>query len=513
MTHPEGIGVSYPLEGLAARYQPYGRLAIVRELAGYADAPDARMPLWGDRLGVYHPVTSDITALDQKAWQVLDAIGSSEAADSTITLADATAHSITTALVERHIIIPQGERIHLPFTTDVTPQELYIETTEACNFGCAGCAVGVDRYEAGLARTMDETLLDQLLERTVVSGQEKSMNNLHIKWAGGEPLMPRPFRLLQHGQEKIRALRELHPSIDITQVIISNGAYLTEETVTQIKAMDENMLVSVSLWGLGETQDTLRGARRERDKFPNIVSGIQRLHEAGITYNIHHVVTPENAEEFGNFIRSAWDTQSASFLAKGWNWPEGKQPLPLTISFFRPQTPEQLAMLNGGGYAAMVNGLRGGFAVIHELINRGLDIPAIDRIDYLQLFRVIPTVCGSGFNYLAAGPRGIAPCHEDLFLMQPNTDKLGSTNVIDLANQTYIKERDQLIGINIANPRVDDTTAQILALHGGTGCPRTARVENGGLLGTAPSIAPELYAPIIPELLSLEAMRRMATRE
>jgi hypothetical protein len=360
---------------------------------------------------------------------------------------------------------------------------------------------------------MDQATLDTLLQRTVASGYERGMKSLHIKWAGGEPLMPRPFGLVRHGQETIKALREQYPSVDITQVIISNGAYLSDEVVASIKEMDENMLVSVSLWGLGETQDQLRGVRRERDRFSHIIEGIRRLHDAGIAYNIHHVVTPENAEEFGDFVRAVWDTENDNFLAKDWNWPDGRQPLPLTVSFFRPQTTEQLAVLNQGGYEAIVNGLRGGFEVIRELIERRAIVPALDRIDYLQLFRVIPTVCGTGFNYLAAGPRGIAPCHEKLFNMEPNRDRVAdkSINIIDLANREYADERDKLIGVNIANPGVDGLMALTMALHGGTGCPITTKLENNGELGKAASIARGLYPRIIPELLSLETMRRLAS--
>jgi hypothetical protein len=210
-------------------------------------------------------------------------------------------------------------------------------------------------------------------------------------------------------------------------------------------------------------------------------------------------------------MEAVWDTESENFLGRDWDWPDGKRPLPVTISFFRPQDEEQLVALNQGGHQAMVDGTKRGFEVIRDLIERGEAVPAVDRIDYLQLNRVIPMVCGTGFNYTAASPRGVAPCHELLFGHEPNMDAVrDGRNLMDLANQPYAGQRKQLIGPNIANPGVDKTMALILALHGGTGCPITARLENGGNLGTAASTARELYPPLIPEMLALEAMRQNA---
>lgn len=541
---------------LKADYEPFGRLAVIPELVGYTDEPTPN-PLWGEPDAIYNPITSSLTKLDSVAWSVLGAIAfyPDNSFARNVWLSSLERNKVETVvadLLKQNVIIPRGERPTVEFETPTARHELYIELTRLCNYCCKGCAVGIDqeklraqsrREEAEEVRpkllpilgiggederprtTMSDDVLDTLLTNAARAGHAKKVENVHIKWAGGEPLMDRPFHVIQHGQEKIRQLREEYPSIDFTQVIITNGTYLTQEVVDQIKAIDDverqvkrpneeecGVLISVSLWGLGETHDKARGAHRERDKFPHVIEGIKRLHEAGITYNIHYVHTPDNAHEFGEFMEALWDIKSNQYLAKDWNWPEGPRPLPLTTSFYRPQEADELAMLNNGGHQRMVDGLRAGFKVIHNLITRGIPIKALDRIDYLQPFRVVPTVCGSGVNYAAVGPNGeIESCHEGLYGARSKLGEIAQIgSVMGVANQEYAGNVPKLIGANIAMLGIDETTATTLRLHGGTGCPRTAMAENGGELGNAASTARELYAPILREWIALEAMRRYA---
>ena len=144
--------------------------------------------------------------------------------------------------------------------------------------------------------------------------------------------------------------------------------------------------------------------------------------------------------------------------------------------------------------------------------SRGEAVPRLGKIDYLQLFDgVIAAPCGTGYNYIALGPRGVAPCHEALFGMKPNLAELQSeANILSIANAQFIGKENILLGQNVMFPNnMDDATRLTLMHSGGTGCPRTSRDENNGQLGYATSIAEQLYAPILDELLSLETIRRI----
>ncbi len=503
----------------ASLFSVYPHTVEVRELMGYSADASGPQPLFGDRLALYHPVKAELTQLNKDAWAVFDAFsqGPRRSGDvaASIGIDTQNVQAIAFELQNRWILLQDNQKMKVTVSANFTEEaEMYMETTEACTFACDGCATGADRYESGQAKTLTPETLEMLLTRSAHDIADKGIKRLRIKWAGGEALMPLSFKLIKEGQQIINRLKEEIPALEITQVILTNGSYLTEKVVEQVK--DWDIHVAVSLWGIGEANDIARGVKREKDKFPHILEGIKRLHEAGISYNLHHVVTPDNAALFAGFIRAVWDPKSDMFIGGDWEWPNGeKRPIPLGIAFFRPQTPEQLAALNEYGYRKMIDGLRKGFGVIRELIHDGVPIHPLDKVDYLQLFGVIPTPCGTGFNYFAAGPRGVASCHEALFSMESNMDTIreNQINILDLANSEYAGQQTNLVSANLEFNHIDPTTETILQLHGGSGCPRITKVEHNGELGYAASTAEALYAPIIQELLSLETMRRLAVVE
>jgi len=147
-----------------------------------------------------------------------------------------------------------------------------------------------------------------------------------------------------------------------------------------------------------------------------------------------------------------------------------------------------------------------GFDRIHDMILRGIPIQALNKMDYLDLFHTIITTCGSGYNYIAVGPEGVASCHEGLFGLESNMQRIrNGENILSIAAEEYQGEKDHLLGPNI---RFDNTEKSVLSLHGGQGCPRLTRHENNGSLGVASSTS-YLYDAIYPHMLSLEVMRQM----
>ena len=272
----------------------YPHTVVIRELTGYVQN-DTTKPVWGNRLGLYHPVKSELTLLGDDAWAVFDAcaLGQQDLAQiaGQTGLGIEKTKAVADELQSRWILLPAGQELNVTIQPNFgTEAEVYVETTEACNFGCPGCATGADRYLSGQARTMDKDTLQTLMESAARSVSEKGMERLRFKWAGGEAIMPISLKLLKEGQGFIDSLRAQYPNLDISQVILTNGSQFTEEVIAELK--EWGVHASVSLWGLGETNDKARAIRREKDKYPNIIRGIQRLHEAGINYNINHVVTP-----------------------------------------------------------------------------------------------------------------------------------------------------------------------------------------------------------------------------
>ncbi|MCP4371114.1 MAG: hypothetical protein GY797_23815, partial [Deltaproteobacteria bacterium] len=233
---------------------------------------------------------------------------------------------------------------------------------------------------------------------------------------------------------------------------------------------------------------------------PAIIENIRQLHKAETRFNVNYVLTPDNALDFPDFLSMMWDVEHPSFIGRNGR---NKQPIPLGINFFRPQSLAQLKSI-AKSYQVMENGLRLGFARTLNMIKRGINIQPLRTIDYLNLFNLTTIPCGAGFSYLAMGVHGVAPCHEGLFMMKSNLERIKQgENMFDLASE-YFKGEQELLH----SPNITFEKGQNLMFHGGQGCPRLAKKENNGKLGVAASTS-KFYNAIYEELLSLETMRQL----
>lgn len=379
--------------------------------------------------------------------------------------------------------------------------ELYLELTETCNLRCSGCAVGVDRLSRRSAATMTSEQLDLILTGVFQSAKNHGKNRIKIKYAGGEPTLPFAWRLIEEAQKIISALRSQNPDLEVSQVILTNGVLLSSDHIRQIK--DWEMYVSVSLWGLDVRNDSMRGMKTGFGSAERVLESIRLLVESDVSFNINHVISPENAPNLVGFVSQFWDIGSESFVGRNWIFPNGKRPLPIAFQFFRPQTDLQIEYVNTTeGIASMVEGLKQMFEFAILLTRQGIEIPGLQKIDYLRPFDgVTALTCGSGFNYIAAGPKGVAPCHEDLFQMTDNTgDLVEGKDILDIANASLRIDRSELVAVNREYRDIDPSLVLPLALHGGGGCPRAGDVSN--------SFTQKIYAEILPTYLAFEAERR-----
>jgi len=386
--------------------------------------------------------------------------------------------------------------------------ELYLMLTEACNMNCPSCAVGTDRMksEGEIPEHMTPELLTALLEGTFraqdrISRTDPTRNQIKIKYAGGEPLFPAGLKLIEHAQGVLTSLKEQYPEINFQQLILTNGLLLNDKVVGFIKK--SGMFVSVSLWGLDGENDKARGMREGFGSADIVLKGVQRLVENDISFNINHVVSPENAGNLSSFVERMWNTGSSEFVGNNWNFPEGKRPIPVAIQFLRPQTHEDMQrILDTGGVDSMVTGLKEMFATATELLGNGINVPGLQKLDYLQPFGgVTAFTCGSGINYIAAGPNGVANCHEGLYGMTPNLDRVfAGEDLLDIVNKHHQGRLEELTGIMRNYDGIDPRLHLSLALHGGGGCPRAE--------GLSDIYTKRIYAEILPAHLAFEATRQ-----
>lgn len=374
--------------------------------------------------------------------------------------------------------------------------EMYVGLTEACNLSCPGCAVGVDKIKPQDARFLDVKSMESYLESLFKSAYQKGMTELHIKWAGGEPLLQKSYKLIGQLQSLVRSW-EKRLGIKVRQTILTNGVYASDEVVAFCKS--KNIHLSISLWGTAEYQDKMRRPRSGQESYSAVVKNIGRCVAQGISFNINYVLTPGNASDFANFIKSLWDVSSDLYIGKQWAKPVL---VPLGITFFRPPKAYD-SKLREVLAKKLVEGLREGFVVILDLIKAKEKLPPLYKIDYLDLFSTRMTTCGSGRSYVAAGLNGVFNCHHDL---SENTDGqvTEEDNLFDAVLGKY-KGKSHLLSVD--NMRIPDDLLW-LKYHGIAGCPRLSQLENNQEMGHLSSAA-KIYRDIADEVLSLETMRQI----
>lgn len=500
-----GYSLSIALEPFdfnnAAGFRRYPDAVIVHQLEGYAVSPNNAQPQWGARLGLYHSTFSHFSVPALEDWAIYDALpdtgGVSFAQLQNDTgLSGGELRERLNQLHQAGFVLRENEGIDLRL--NITPQEseLYVNVTEGCNFTCPGCATAADVIPPDQAQTLDEDKIELFLKAYLRSSAERGLQHVKVKWAGGEPTLKGAWRIVQHGAEVLKQLTHEYPDISISQVLLTNGVYLNSERVAWLK--DHDFHVAISLWGTERLQDQVRIPRHKMESYDRIIGNVRMVHEAGLRYNLSYVLTPENAYDCADFVTSIWDTQHPDFLGQGWT----DAPINCGFSFYRPNNGSLFA---DDAYKIMASGLKMGFARMLDMIRCGIHLPDLHRLDYLSLFTTTPVPCGAGQTYLALGAKGVAPCHEGLYELEDNVARINAgENLFDIAKGYFGDQHQKLFSTNIEFAQDD-----VLAWHGGQGCPRLAMDENDGKLGKASSTE-ALYLDIYKDMLALEAERQIA---
>ncbi len=162
------------------------------------------------------------------------------------------------------------------------PTRLSMDLGYACNLKCKNC----------YARSLEGVIDPQLRENVEKDMLELGIHTLVV--FGGEPFHPSTRDQLFTGASD-------NPNIEY--IVCTNGTYLSQpEVISQVKER-KNILPVVSLDGLAELNDLLRG----KGTFRKICSALESLQEERIFYGISTVVTKENvkevcSEEFFRFL-------------------------------------------------------------------------------------------------------------------------------------------------------------------------------------------------------------------
>jgi MoaA/NifB/PqqE/SkfB family radical SAM enzyme len=169
-----------------------------------------------------------------------------------------------------------------------------IACTTYCNFQCTFCS---KKYKK--KKHLDPGFLKQILNNAINLGLTK------VELTGGEPLLYPWFR------EITEYLYQHHISV----FIVTNGSFITEETAAYCAA--KNISVSISLSTMNE--DTFNNSTGTRGRFPQVLTAVKRLREAGLSNNrfpvlgVQSVAWRQNLDEFHS-LREWAEEQGCMFI-------------------------------------------------------------------------------------------------------------------------------------------------------------------------------------------------------
>lgn len=163
------------------------------------------------------------------------------------------------------------------------PAIVGIELVEGCNLSCSHCFLK-SRPEPTTYHTMAQ--LRELYEQVVES------KALKVYLTGGEAMLHPSF---------VEAV-ELFADGPFDLMVFTNGTLVDEETVARLDHLTDDVSFQVSLDGLGEVHENIRGVAAE-----TVLDGIKRLVDAGFEVHVRSTIQPQNVESIATVYEACLD--------------------------------------------------------------------------------------------------------------------------------------------------------------------------------------------------------------
>ena len=344
---------------------------------------------------------------------------------------------------------------------------VWLHVTNACNLACPYCFVHKSRD------AMDEATAVESVDALVRSAVTHGFTSLRLKYAGGEASMNPAVLFALHDHALARCAEA---GIALSAVLLSNGVAISDRLARELAARE--IAVMVSLDGIGAAHDAQRPTVGGRGSFSMIERSMDRMRAAGISPHLSITITGRNVADIAPVVRFALERQ-----------------LTFSFNFFRDNACSVgLADLQFEEQA-MIDGLRGAFAVIEEMLPRWSVLGSV--LDRGQLLQPRQKSCGVGDDYVVIDQHGrIAQCHMEL------GDTLGDVRRVDPVRAVRAD------GLPIRNLLVDEKAGcrDCTWRHWCSGgCAVATFAATGRFDVRSPNC--RIYKTIYPEAVRLEGMR------
>jgi len=163
----------------------------------------------------------------------------------------------------------------------ILPYQLSIETTNQCQLKCKHC------YNDSRIQRDNELTTDELIN---ILEQYKRLGGISVMLTGGEILL----------KDEVTRLLDYVAKNFLRVIILTNGFYIKEEIFEKLRQYKENLAIQISIDGLANNHDYIRGVQGAYEK---TIANVKKLVNAGLTVSVASTLNEKNRNDIFDLTR------------------------------------------------------------------------------------------------------------------------------------------------------------------------------------------------------------------
>jgi uncharacterized protein len=346
----------------------------------------------------------------------------------------------------------------------------WLHVTNACNLSCDYCYIGKS------SQHMSDDTSRRAIDAILRSAVKHNYKQVRLRYAGGEASLRAENVLSIHDYAVTQAQQH---NLDLHAFILSNGVFLSKNTIAAFKA--RNIGVTLSLDGIGAEHDQQRPFISGRSSFKLVERTITQLLAYDLAPHITVTVSQRNLSGLPALMEYLLERN----LSFSFNYYRAN-------AYSMQQKDLQFAEME------MIEAMRSAFRVIEKhLPQRSLLNSLLDKASLQSTHQ---HACGAGHNYIVIDQQGgVAKCHAAI---QQTVTTIDAPDPLQLLREdragVQFYAADEKEGCRDCNWRYWCSG----------GCPTLTYHLTGRSDVKSPNC--NIYTALFPDVLRLEALRLLA---
>lgn len=188
-------------------------------------------------------------------------------------------------MIEKRILIDSSEKVRKENPKRMNKWSFWMHITNDCNLRCPYCYVEKNR------ETMNFNTMKEAIDKIHKSAIDNNISIIHIKFAGGEPLMR--FDFIKSTIDYIEKICS-NSSVAFEYSLITNGVLLSEQILLFLR--EHNFSIGVSVDGTEEIHNKTRIDNSGKGTYSLTMQGIEKAISFGLKPFILITITENNID-------------------------------------------------------------------------------------------------------------------------------------------------------------------------------------------------------------------------